>query len=307
MHANTADRYPDSIFFRYFLLYDDYLTDSDLFQLADDLELNDYDSEYPLAEPEYAELDFSDEDEPRALHLDVPYVPTEDSIIEAMFELAEIRPQDLLYDLGCGDGRILVSAAQQFGVHGIGIDMDPARIAEAHELAARCRVEHLTHFVEGDLLEADFSKATVVLLFLFDTVNLRLRPRLLEELRPGTRVVSHTFGMDDWQPDKFRQLGNTPLYKWLVPAPVRGNWQWRNQAGDVYRVSLKQNFQKLSGQAWFNDEAVSLHRTRLTGDVLEISIKPKHTGPAHNFVMRWERNQLQPVGDHGQQGPATRP
>ncbi len=251
-----------------------------------------------------AELDFSDLDqygagEPPELLLDVPYVPTDSRIVEAMLDLAQVGRNDLLYDLGCGDGRIVVTAAMERGTYGIGIDMDPMRIDDARDLARDSMVEHLTHFVEADLLEADFSDATVVMLYLLDQVNLELRPRLLEELQPGTRIVSHAFEMADWKPDRRLCLNGINLYIWHVPAPVAGTWVWQNNSGDRYRITLKQKFQRLTGQAWINDQNAWLQRPRLYGDRLQLGIKPGNEDRPHNFVMRWKNGQLYPAGSAG--------
>ena len=285
---------------------DPHRLDSDQYGLDDKLDLDD-DLDFWLSELDVSDLDRYDEDgEPPSLLLDVPYVPTDSRIVQAMLDLGEVSSDDLLYDLGCGDGRIVVTAAQERGTRGVGIDMDPERVAEAIDLARYSKVEDLTSFFEADLLEAEFSDATVLMIYLLDTVNLELRPRLLQELHPGTRIVSHAFDMADWKPDRQERLGGIELYKWVVPAPVAGTWQWQNQDGDRYRVSLEQKFQKLSGQAWLNGKEVQLHRARLYGDLLELGIKPSHRGKAHNFVMRWQDGELHPVDDHGQDGPARR-
>src|SRR5690606_9512867 len=128
--------------------------------------------------------------------------------------LAGVGRRDVLYDLGCGDGRIVVAAARHFGTRGVGIEIDPARIADAMEYAGDVGVEYLVDFVEDNIFTADIAEATVVTLYLLDTVNLKLRPRLLHELRPGTRIVSHAFDMGDWLPDEHLELGGINLYKW---------------------------------------------------------------------------------------------
>lgn len=280
--------------------------DPELLSLFSDERDDLHEPDYWLSDPELADLNFAGfEREPPELMLDVPYVPTDTRVVQAMLEFAEVTRKDFLYDLGCGDGRIVVTAALDYGTRGIGIDMDPMRIAEAMELAGNSMVENMTDFIEADLLEADFSDATVVTLYLLDMVNVELRPRLLEELKPGTRIVSHAFDMADWKPDQHRRLGSTNLYKWLVPAPVAGSWQWRSTDGTHYRIQLKQKFQQLSGQAWINDQPAQLQHCRLYGDLLEVSIKPDHH-KAHSFVMRWKKGQLHPVDDHGQDGPALR-
>jgi SAM-dependent methyltransferase len=158
--------------------------------------------------------------------LDSPYVPTTPAAVKAMLKLAAVKKTDVVYDLGCGDGRIVIAAAKTYGARGVGIDLDPARLREARENARRAGVAHLVRFEEKDLFEADFREATVVTLFLLPTANARLRPRLLEQLRPGSRIVANTFDMGDWKPDREATL-ETPddedsllsrdLYFWIVP------------------------------------------------------------------------------------------
>jgi SAM-dependent methyltransferase len=156
---------------------------------------------------------------------DVPYVPTTDEAVDAMLKLGQVKKTDILYDLGCGDGRIVIAAAKKFGAHGVGIDINPERIAEAKENARKAGVENLVRFEENDLFLADFHEATVVTLFLLPNVNLKLRPKLLQDLKPGTRVVSNTFDMGDWKAEKEATVGSTDeesylshrLYLWTIP------------------------------------------------------------------------------------------
>ena len=133
---------------------------------------------------------------------DVPYVPTTDEAVKTMLKLADVKQSDVVYDLGCGDGRIVIAAAKEYGAHGVGIDINPERIKEANENAKKAGVENLVRFEENDLFDADIHQASVVTLFLLSSVNLKLRPKLLHDLKPGTRVVSNTFDMGDWKPDK---------------------------------------------------------------------------------------------------------
>jgi len=156
---------------------------------------------------------------------DVPFVPTTERAVEAMLELAKITKNDVVYDLGCGDGRIVITAAKKYGARGVGIDINPERIAEARANAKREGVEHLVKFIEQDLFEADIRDASVVTLFLLSSVNLKLRPKLLAELKPGTRVVSNTFDMGDWKPDKEFSLDDNgedsylshKFFLWIIP------------------------------------------------------------------------------------------
>jgi SAM-dependent methyltransferase len=150
--------------------------------------------------------------------LDVPYVHTPNPVVEGMLKLAGVTKDDIVYDLGCGDGRIVITAARIYGAHGVGIDIDPERVAEARGNAAKEGVERLVKFEEKDLFDADIHEATVVTLYLLPAVNRKLRPKLLKDLKPGTRIVSNTFDMGDWKPDKEDHVDGRHLYLWTVPA-----------------------------------------------------------------------------------------
>src|SRR5947207_12307434 len=139
--------------------------------------------------------------------LDVPYVPTTEEAVKAMLKLADVKKTDVVYDLGCGDGRIVIAAAKDFGARGVGIDINPVRISEAKENAKKAGVEHLVRFEENDLFQADVHEASVVTIFLLPAINLKLRPKLLKDLKPGTRLVSNTFDMGDWKADKEANVG----------------------------------------------------------------------------------------------------
>ena len=151
---------------------------------------------------------------------DVPYVPTPQEVVTAMLRLAHVKPGDLVYDLGCGDGRIVITAAKQYGTKAVGIDINPERIAEATENARTAAVTKLVQFRQGDLFEADISPASVVTLYLLPSVNLKLKPKLLHDLKPGTRIVSHGFDMGEWKPDKKDTVGGRNIYLWVVPEPT---------------------------------------------------------------------------------------
>ena len=148
---------------------------------------------------------------------DVQYVPTPSAVVEAMLDVAGVSGSDVLYDLGSGDGRIPIAAATKFGTRGVGIDIDPDLVERARENARRAGVEDKVAFVEGDLFAHDLSQATVITLYLLPQLNLKLRPTLLK-LKPGTRIVSHDFGMGDWKPDRTLRLGRSTVYFWVVPA-----------------------------------------------------------------------------------------
>jgi len=156
---------------------------------------------------------------------DVPCVPTTDEAVQAMLKLADVTKADIVYDLGCGDGRIVIAAAKIYGARGVGIDINPVRIAEAKQNAKAAGVENLVRFAESDLFEAGIHEASVVTLFLLPTVNLKLRPKLLQDLKPGARIVSNTFDMGDWKADEELTVGNDDdegflsrrLFLWTVP------------------------------------------------------------------------------------------
>lgn len=180
-----------------------------------------------LAAPLSAAVAFGQAPQP-SRQPDVPYVPTTEEAVAAMLKLAGVTKDDVVYDLGCGDGRIVVSAAKAYGAKAVGIDIDPERIAEANANAKKAGVENLVRFEENDLFKADIHEASVVTLFLLSSVNMRLRPKLLAELKPGTRVVSNTFEMRDWRPDKTLELDapeeaflSRRLFLWTVPEPAR--------------------------------------------------------------------------------------
>lgn len=147
---------------------------------------------------------------------DVIYVPTPTAVVDRMLEIAGVGPNDVLYDLGSGDGRIPVTAAKRFGTRGVGVDIDPTRIAEAKANATEAGVTDKVRFVQGDLFEMDLSEATVISLYLLPRLNLKLRPKLLE-LKPGTRIVSHAFDMGDWAPDETATVDGARVYFWKVP------------------------------------------------------------------------------------------
>lgn len=152
-----------------------------------------------------------------APRLDVPYVPTPQPVVDRMLDLARVGSRDVLFDLGCGDGRIVITAATKFGARGTGIDIDPARIQEARSNAAAAGVADRVKFEQADLFESDFSQASVVTLYLLPSINQKLRPQLWRQLKVGTRVVSHDFDMgEEWPPEKMEKMGGKTLYFWTI-------------------------------------------------------------------------------------------
>lgn len=156
---------------------------------------------------------------------DVPYVPTPEPVVNRMLEMADVDENDVVYDLGSGDGRIVIQAAQKFGARGVGIEIDPKRIKEARKNAKEAGVTDLVEFRQQDLFEADISEATVVTLYLLPSINVKLRPKLFEELEPGTPVVSHDFDMDEWEPEQTVEMGNDTIYLWTIPEEIPDHLQ----------------------------------------------------------------------------------
>ena len=216
--------------------------------------------------------------------LDVPYVPTPPEVVEAMLAMAEVNKDDVLYDLGCGDGRIVITAAKDYGCRGIGIDIDPQRIKECRENANIAGVEDLVEFYMTDLFETDFSNATVVILYLLTENNLRLRPKLLNELKPGTRIVSHDYDMGKWKADREFLIEEDweihAVYFWNIPANVTGTWTWampRDSGHKKFSLDLVQSFQYVSGIAFENNvlRPVAVAGGKITGNVLAFTMETK--------------------------------
>lgn len=225
----------------------------------------------------------------------VPFVPTEEKVVDAMLEMAGVNAKDLLFDLGCGDGRIVVKAAMERGARAIGVDLDAALLTEAREYAGWSRVDDMVDFIHDDLLSVDFSPASVVTLYLLPMINLKLKPRLLEELRPGTRVISHDFDMGNWHPDEQASVHDARLFLWIVPAPVAGTWTLAS--GDrEYRLELQQEFQRVSGKAWINGEDAVLQSAELRGDHLKLQIQSPDADQPEQLEARWHRGELELLG-----------
>lgn len=167
-----------------------------------------------LSLPSLAQNDPAQAAAPR---LDVPYVPTPQAVVDRMLQIAKVKRGDVVYDLGCGDGRIVVTAASKYGARGVGIDIDPKRIAEAKENAEKAGVSRRAQFLVADLFESDFSQATVVTLYLLPVINQKLRPQLWRQLKVGTRVVSHDFDMgEEWPPERTDRVEGKTVYSWTI-------------------------------------------------------------------------------------------
>ena len=206
-----------------------------------------------------------------AARRDVPYVPTDDAVVPAILRLARVTANDVVYDLGCGDGRILIAAAKHFGARGVGIDIDPLRIQECHENARRARVGDRVRFLQTSLFDVDLSPASVVTLYLLPSLNIRLRPKLLSELRPRARVISNHFDMADWRPDEVLHAHHRNLHKWVIPARVDGEWHCtiNDPAGRRHlRLRLERRYQIVTGKAFVAGRETLVGLGRLDGGVL---------------------------------------
>jgi len=204
--------------------------------------------------------------------LDVPFEPTHPAVVEAMLNLADIHSKDILYDLGCGDGRIVVSAVKKFGISGVGIDIDPQRIAEANENAQIAGVANKVQFITGDLMNFKIDQATVVTLYLLERINLQLRPKLFQQLKPGTRVISHAFDMGIWEADTIithSKARNRKMFYWLIPAPVGGDWYWTMdipQKNTRWKIRFDQEFQGTTFKIDTPQETSLVSDVKLRGD-----------------------------------------
>jgi precorrin-6B methylase 2 len=189
-----------------------------------------------------------------------PFITTPDTVVEHMLELAGTGPNDVVMDLGSGDGRIVIAAARKFGARGIGIELDDKLVAASRENARLAKVADRVSFVHGDVLSADISPASVVTLYLLPSLIQKLQPRLIYELKPGTRIVSHAFAMAGWRPDGAQTVRESTLFLWIVPAEIRGVWQ---AAGS--RVRIHQSYQEIELEGELSGKPLVAARGGLTG------------------------------------------
>jgi SAM-dependent methyltransferase len=212
---------------------------------------------------------------------DVQYVPTPYEVVDEMLRLTGVTQEDVVYDLGCGDGRLVITAAQRFGASGVGIDIDPQRVRESRANADKAGVANRVQFLQQDLFEADIRDATVVTLYLLSKLNVELRPKLLRDLRPGTRVVSHDFDMAEWRPDQtVRVKGPSRVHSvhyWIIPANVDGMWRVNlpARAGEQeHTLHLQQQYQEVRGTMRMNGDDIPITNAALTGDHLRFTVTP---------------------------------
>jgi len=215
-----------------------------------------------------------------------PYVPTPHSIVEQMLALAEVGPNDLVVDLGSGDGRIVIAAAKQFGARALGVDIDRTLVAEAQEKAAKAGVAGRTRIVARDIFDTDLREATVLTLYLLPETNRKLVPKILAEMRPGSRVVAHRFAVGEWPPDMqivvdaAEDWSSTTaerwLYLWVVPARVGGEWEVEREGGGApFRLALTQAYQQVRGAATGGTGSVALDLAVLRGNEIRFIVPGK--------------------------------
>ena len=230
------------------------------------------------------------EDTTTARSPDVIYVPTPLHIVERMLALADVDSADILFDLGSGDGRIVVEAAKR-GARAIGVDIDPARVAEGRRNAVEAGVTSRAEFRQGDLFATDLRSATAVTLYLLPTLNVKLRPKLFDELRPGTPVVSHNFPMSDWIPDSTLTIRGSSVFLWRIPADVAGEWSLEVGSGneaDIDTLRLDQRYQQVSGTVTSGGSTLPISRARLGGVELSFVV----TDPSRGGATRRYRGEV---------------
>jgi len=205
-----------------------------------------------------------------APELEVPFVPTPHALVQKMLDLAEVGASDYLIDLGCGDGRIAVAAARR-GARALGVDLDPLRLEEAAAAARIAGVEAHVRFRRQDLFRTPIYDATVVALYLLPRINLALRPRLLTELRPGARIVSHAFNMGEWRPEAEDMLDDRRIFLWIVPAVAGGSWALTEADGTAFTLDLDQRFQEVTGTLTGGGRVVAISDAMLRGTIFRFT------------------------------------
>lgn len=208
---------------------------------------------------------------------DVHFVATPMEVVETMLDVTRVGPKDVVYDLGSGDGRIVITAASRRGARGVGIDIDPERIKESRVNADSAGVKGRVAFRQADLFTSDLREASVVTLYLLPLLNQRLLPKLYRELRPGTRIASNAFDMGEWKADSVIEVpgkvgGTHEVYYWLLPADVSGHWTVMVKGGERYGLSLEQRYQEIEGSATLAGREAALELARVKGDSLVFTL-----------------------------------
>ena len=212
--------------------------------------------------------------------LDTPYVPTPQVVVDRMLELAAVKPGDRVIDLGSGDGRLVITAAQRYGASGFGVELDPRLVQRSNDTARRAGLADRVKFLQQDLFKTDFAEASVLTLYLLPDVNLALRPKILADMKPGARVVSHDYGMREWRPDAEESIPapdktvgmrkESMVYLWIVPAKVAGDWELQIDVGGRRQrlpLALRQQYQILSGTVSIpGNDKLPISGARLRGE-----------------------------------------
>jgi hypothetical protein len=220
--------------------------------------------------------------------LDTPYVPTPQAVVDRMLDMAQVKASDMVIDLGSGDGRIMITAAKRHGARGFGVEIDPRLVKRSNEEAKRVGVAERVKFLQQDLFSTDFHEAAVLTLYLLPDVNIALRPKILAELKPGTRVVSHDYGMGEWRPDAQETVPapdktvgtrkESMVYLWIVPARIEGEWIFELSSGGKTRrtrLVLKQRYQFVSGEVELTGQGdVQISDGRLRGNEVRLVLPP---------------------------------
>ncbi len=222
---------------------------------------------------------------------DVIWVPTPDDVVERMLRMAQVTPNDYVVDLGAGDGKIAIAAAKKFGARALGIEYNPDMAKHAQRNVEKAGVTARARIIQGDIFVTDFTQASVVTMYLLPALNLKLRPQILA-MRPGTRVVSHSFNMEDWEPDETSNLDGRRAYFWLVPASVAGKWSL-DLGGERYDLALEQRYQKLDGSiALKGGVELGLRDARLRGAALSFAYVDQ-SGMRRDFSGRVNGNRME--------------
>jgi SAM-dependent methyltransferase len=206
---------------------------------------------------------------------DVIWVPTPQELIEAMLDLAKVTPNDNVMDLGSGDGRIVIAAAKR-GARATGVEFNPDMVELSTASAEKQGVAGKANFLNADIFETDFSQATVLTMYLLPSLNMKLRPKILE-MKPGTRIVTHAFTMEDWEADQRVNVEERNAYLWIVPAKVAGTWTWETPSGNA-ELTLKQAFQKIEGSLRSGGRAMPLTNAKLEGALISFSVGQNPSG-----------------------------
>jgi len=231
-----------------------------------------------------------------APELEIPFVPTPHTLVRQMLDLAEVGGSDYLIDLGCGDGRIAVAAALR-GARALGVDLDPLRIEEAAAAARIAGVEARARFRRQDLFRTPIFEASVIALYLLPRINLALRPRLLTELRPGARIVSHAFDMGDWRPEAQETHDGRRIFLWLVPAVAGGRWALTRADGGAFTLEIEQRYQELTGTLTGAGGGVEIGEASLRGTALSFSAGGQaYRGTVGDAAMTGEGWQARRIG-----------